>query len=134
MVRRALTVLAFTVALSTAVPTFAQQRFRNTVSVEALRNQIPPRAEPIIKKAIQLSHSGDHSGAIQKLLEGRQKCPQAPAHAQSLLGVEYIRTEQYEDAVKALREAVRLLPHDAVNHSNLGLSLAAAGEVSAAVV
>jgi Flp pilus assembly protein TadD len=88
----------------------------------------------MIDKAQQLSAEGKHQEAIEQLLDTVKKYPVAAGRVQSFLGVEYIQTEQYTQAVKALREAVRLLPHDAINHSNLALSLAAAGEIPAAIV
>jgi Flp pilus assembly protein TadD len=135
MVRRALTVTLFIVALSTFELCQAQQfRDTGTVSIDMLRNPIPAKAQPMLERARQLSAAGDHQAAIDQLLETIKKFPLAAARAESLLGVEYLQTEQYTEAVKVLKEAVRLLPHDAVNHSNLGLSLAAAGEIKAGIV
>src|SRR5215471_2932551 len=130
--RRTLTVISF-LALSTLELCQAEP-FRDTVSVDVLRNPVPPKARIMIDKAQQLSAEGKHQAAIEQLIDTMKKYPLAAARAQSFLGFEYIQTEQYWEAVRALREAVRLLPHDAINHSNLGLSLAAAGEISAAII
>jgi Flp pilus assembly protein TadD len=45
-----------------------------------------------------------------------------------VLGIEYLKTGQRAAALKTLEQAVALLPRDAVNRSNLGLSLASVGE------
>jgi Flp pilus assembly protein TadD len=47
---------------------------------------------------------------------------------QSLLGVEYMKTDQFDAAVTSFEQAVLLLPHSAVDRSNLGVSLAAVGQ------
>ena len=138
MVRRALTVFAFTLALSTVEPCQAQQHLRDTVSrgtvsVEALRNRVPLKAQPMFEKARKLSAAGEHLAAIQQLFEIIKKYPLATAHVQSLLGMEYVQLEQYEQAAKSFAEASRLLPHDASIHSNLGLSLACAGDIAAGI-
>jgi hypothetical protein len=50
----------------------------------------------------------------------------------SLLGVEYVQSQQFAEARNSFEEAVRLMPHESVNHSNLGVSLAVAGDWNSA--
>jgi len=94
-----------------------------TVSVELLRHPISEPAKALLRKAMRAANAGDHTGAIKQLNAALAKYPSSDAHVYSILGVEYLRTEQYEEAVNSLERAAELLPHDATNHSNLGLSL-----------
>ena len=86
-----------------------------TISVDLLRHPLSAQA-------------GDHLGAIQQLSKALAKHPESAAWIQPLLGVEYLRTDQHEAAIQALEQAVLLLPRDAIHRSNLGLSLAFAGQ------
>jgi Flp pilus assembly protein TadD len=74
-------------------------------------------------------NSGDHEGAIKQLLAVLTKYPESAAYVHSMIGVEYMRTERYTDAVSSFEQAVVLLPHDAVNRYNLGLSLVCSGDL-----
>ena len=47
-------------------------------------------------------------------------------------GVEYVENSQFDEARSSFEEAVRLMPHESVNHSNLGYSLAVAGDWNSA--
>jgi tetratricopeptide (TPR) repeat protein len=67
--------------------------------------------------------AGEHADAIRILEETLAKYPDSAAWTQSLLGVEYVRMDRYDDAVTSFDQAVQLLPHDAVNRYNLGLAL-----------
>src|SRR5262249_26015030 len=51
------------------------------------------------------------------------KYPDSAAYVHSLLGVEYLKTNQFPAAVDSLEQAVGLLPHDAFNRYNLAVSL-----------
>jgi len=99
-----------------------------TVSVDLLRYPLSGKARRMLEKAVWLIDAGDHTTAIRQLEETLAKYPSSAAYTQSMLGVEYMRVEKYTDAAKSLQQAVDLLPHDFVNHSNLGLSLARLGE------
>jgi len=46
--------------------------------------------------------------------------------------VEYVQNQQFTEARNSFEEAVRLMPHESVNHSNLGYSLAVAGDWNSA--
>ena len=99
-----------------------------TVSAELLRYPLSGKARAMLEKALQVAESGDHLGAIKQLQKTLAKCPGTGAYVYSLLGVEYLKANQIHAAIDALAQAVELLPHDASNHANLGLSLIAAGE------
>jgi predicted Zn-dependent protease len=94
-----------------------------TISVELLRYRLSAKARHMLQQALQISESGDHSGAVKQLQKTLAKCPDSAAYADSLIGVEYLKTNQIPEAIDALERAVQLLPHDASNHANLGLSL-----------
>jgi Flp pilus assembly protein TadD len=102
--------------------TVHQARSR-TIPADLLRYPLSARARSMLQKALQISESGDHPGAVEQLQRTLAKCPDSAAYAHSLIGVEYLKTDQIPQATDALEQAVKLLPHDASNHANLGLSL-----------
>ena len=75
-----------------------------------------------------LADLGNHTAAIEGLQEALAKYPSDAPYAHNLLGLEYIETGRFTDAKNSFEEAVRLMPHESVNHSNFGLSLAIVGE------
>jgi Flp pilus assembly protein TadD len=79
-----------------------------------------------------LSEIGEHPAAIKELRETLVKEPSSAPYAQNLLGVEYVENSQFDEARSSFAEAVRLMPHESVNHSNLGFSLAVAGDFNSA--
>ena len=99
-----------------------------TISVDLLRHPLSAQARDMLDKAQRAAQAGDHLGAIQQLSKALAKHPESAAWIQPLLGVEYLRTDQHEAAIQALEQAVLLLPRDAIHRSNLGLSLAFAGQ------
>src|SRR5215472_8950340 len=82
----------------------------------------------MLQRAWESVDSGDHLEAIARLQETLAKYPDSAPYAQSLLGVEYIRTDQFAAAVEALQQAVSLLPHDMLSRYDLGLALVCLGE------
>jgi tetratricopeptide (TPR) repeat protein len=94
-----------------------------TISAELLSYRLSGKARNMLQKALQTSERGDHAGAVKQLRQTLTKCPDTGAYVYSLLGVEYLKTNQMPEAVDALEQAVKLLPHDASNHANLGLAL-----------
>jgi tetratricopeptide (TPR) repeat protein len=92
------------------------------ISAELLRYPLSGKALKMLRKALQLAHTGDHAGAVKQLQMTLAKCPDSGAYTYSLLGVEYIKTDQIPEAVDALQRSVKFLPHDASNHANLGLA------------
>jgi tetratricopeptide (TPR) repeat protein len=98
------------------------------ISADLLRHPLPAKARQMLQKAQRAADAGDHASAVQ-LLEGMlARYPDSSAWAQSLLGVEYMKTDQFTAAVASFEQAVSLLPHSAVDRSNLGVSLAAVGQ------
>jgi len=114
-------------ALLLALPLAAQ-----TISVDLLRQELPPKAKEILLKAQRASEAGDHAAAIEILETAHEKFPQSDAWTESLLGLEYLKTRQFEAAVSALECAVALLPRDAVDRANLGFALAKLGRTAEA--
>src|SRR5579863_485783 len=103
-------------------PAPVQQEQPRTISAELLHYPLSRKALHMLQKALQMSDSGDHTGAVKQLQQTLAKYPESGAYVYSLIGVEYLKTEQIPDAVDALEQAVQLLPHDASNHANLGLA------------
>jgi len=99
-----------------------------TISADLLRHPLSERAREMIDKAQRIAQGGDHLAAIEQLTKALDKHPESAAWIQPVLGVEYIRTDQYQAAIQALEQAVLLLPRDPINRSNLGLSLAITGQ------
>ena len=77
----------------------------------------------MLRKALDTIDTGDHAAAIKQLLEVLSKYPESAAYVHSLLGVEYMKTDQFQAAVDSFEQAVTLLPHDAINRHNLAVSL-----------
>ena len=103
------------------------QAAARTIPAELLRYPLSAKALHMLQKALRISESGDHAGAVKQLQKTLAKCPGSAAYADSLIGVEYLKTAQIPEAIDALEQAVKLLPHDASNHANLGLSLLISG-------
>jgi tetratricopeptide (TPR) repeat protein len=106
----------------------ARQAPAGKISAELLRYPLSGKARRMLQKALATADSGDHAAAAQQLQQTLDKCPDSGAYVYSLLGVEYLKTDHIPEAVDALEQAVKLLPHDASNHANLGLSLVSAGQ------
>jgi Flp pilus assembly protein TadD len=103
-----------------------------TVSADVLRHPLSSKARRRLEKALRLSELGKHPAAIQELRETLVKEPSSAPYAHNLLGVEFVESGQFDDARNSFEEAVRLMPHESVNHSNLGFSLAVAGDWNSA--
>jgi len=103
-----------------------------TVSSDVLRHPLSVKARRRLEKALHLAELGEHPKAIKELRETLVKEPSSAPYAQSFLGVEYVQNQQFTEARNSFEEAVRLMPHESVNHSNLGYSLAVAGDWNSA--
>ena len=103
-----------------------------TVSSDVLRHPLSAKARRRLEKALHLAELGEHPKAIKELRETLVKEPSSAPYAQSFLGVEYVQNQQFTEARNSFEEAVRLMPHESVNHSNLGYSLAVAGDWNSA--
>jgi Flp pilus assembly protein TadD len=99
-----------------------------SVSSDVLRHPLTAKARRLIQKALEEADRGDHLAAIQDLHEMLSKYPSSAAYADNLLGVENMETNQFAKAKSFFEEAVRLMPNESVNHTNLGLALAITGE------
>jgi Flp pilus assembly protein TadD len=89
------------------------------ISVDELQHPLSRKGESLIRQAQNFVAMGDHDKAISELrlaLKERSAIP----YADSLLGVEYLKTNQVPAAIDALEQAVKLMPRSVPNHSNLG--------------
>jgi len=82
----------------------------------------------MLQRAVDWMRLGKHQEAIRQLEDTLAKDPSSAAYVESLLGFEYMKTEQYTAAVNSFDQAVSLLPHDAATHHNIGVSLAVIGD------
>jgi tetratricopeptide (TPR) repeat protein len=98
-----------------------------TISAELLRFPLSDQALHMLQKALKASDAGQHLAAIKQLQKTLAKFPDTGAYVYSLLGVEDLKTDQFPEAIDALDKSVKLLPHDASNHANLGLALISSG-------
>jgi Flp pilus assembly protein TadD len=98
-----------------------------TVSVDSLRHPLSKKARGMLQNARLAMDSGDHHAAIEQLTLTLAKYPDSATYVHSLLGVEYMRIERYQDAMNSFEQAALLLPHDAVIRYDLGLSLVCNG-------
>jgi Flp pilus assembly protein TadD len=96
--------------------------------VDLLRHPISPKVRPLLLQAIEKMESGDHEAAIEQLQETLAKYPDSAPYVHNLLGVEYVKTDRFETAIRSFEQAVLLLPHDAMTHYNFGLALVCAGD------
>ncbi len=103
-----------------------------TVSSDVLRHPLTSKARRRLEKALHLAQLGEHPAAIKELRETLVKEPSSAPYAQNLLGVEYAENYQFDEARSSFEEAVRLMPHEAINHVNLGFALAVAGDWNSA--
>jgi Flp pilus assembly protein TadD len=104
----------------------------STVSADVLRHPLTSKARRRLEKALHLAELGKHPAAIQELRETLVKEPSSAPYAENLLGLEYVENQQFAEARSSFEEAVRLMPHESVNHSNLGYSMAVAGDLNSA--
>jgi tetratricopeptide (TPR) repeat protein len=114
--------------LLVALPLAAQSQPIRVVIDPAPVRPGPAHTVPAELLSHPLSDRGDHAGSVKQLLKTIAKFPDSGAYVYSLLGVEYLKTDQFSHAVDVLQKSVVLLPHDASNHANLGLALLSAGE------
>ena len=106
-------------------------RHGRTVSVEQLQHPLSRKGASLLRRAQNFAALGDHDKAIAELrlaLKERSAIP----YAHSLLGSEYLKINQVPAAIEALEQAVKLLPRNAVNHSNLGYALFLLGDIERA--
>ena len=102
----------------------------SAVSVEELQHPLSGKALKMMRRAANFAAMGRHDKAIEQL-QAALKEPSAVPYAHSLLGQEYLKTNQVPVAIPELEEAVKLLPHNVANHSNLGYALFLTGDLDA---
>jgi tetratricopeptide (TPR) repeat protein len=105
----------------------SENRPGGIVSVEQLRYPVSRKGQKLIRTANRYAEKGESAKAIQAFQEALNE-PSAIPYARSSLGVEYLRVGQTALAIPELEEAVRLLPRNAVNHSNLAYALYLIGQ------
>jgi len=99
-----------------------------TVSADVLRHPISSKTRGMLQRALDWMRSGKHREAIHQLEATLAKDPSSAAYVHSLLGFEYMQTDHFAASVNCFEQAVSLLPHDAINHVNFGISLAGIGD------
>ena len=99
-----------------------------TISADLLRHPISSKTRGMLQRALDWMRAGKHREAIHQLEDTLAKDPSSAAYVHSLLGYEYMQTDQFAAAANSFEQAVVLLPHDAINHTNFGISLAGIGD------
>lgn len=84
-----------------------------------------------VRRALSLYRDGDAAGAAA-LCEAALALDEGQADAWHLLGLTHLDGGRFQQAVAALREAIRLAPEIAAFHVNLAVALHRLGEISAA--
>jgi tetratricopeptide (TPR) repeat protein len=100
----------------------------STVSVEQLQHPLSRKGASLIRQAQNFAAMGDHEKAIEKLQVALKERTAMP-YAQSMLGSEYLKIQEVPEAIEALEQAVKLMPHSVVNHSNLGYAWFCLGDL-----
>jgi Flp pilus assembly protein TadD len=102
-----------------------------TVSVEQLQHPLSRKGAKLLDQARNFVAMGRHDKAIAQLLLALKERSAMP-YAHSMLGAEYIKTNQIPAAIAELEQAITLLPRNVPNHSNLGYALLLSGEIDRA--
>jgi tetratricopeptide (TPR) repeat protein len=110
-------------------PAISSPSGSGTVSADELRHPLSDRTRSHLRKVRETIDAGEHAAAIEQLKEVLAKDPDAAISAHALLGIEYMRTEQFHAAANSFERAVAILPRDAVTRYNFGLSLVCAGQI-----
>src|ERR1017187_6995630 len=129
--RRLAAIVLFTALTATAIPAQTEAKpgeGKAIISVDVLRHPITAKVRKMILRAMEKMDAGEHQPAIGQLLETLTKYPDSAPYVHNLLGVEYVRTDRFQDAISSFEQAVSLLPHDPMTHYNFGLALICAGD------
>lgn len=97
------------------------------VSADILRHPLSEKVRKMLRRALEAMNSGKHEEAVGRLQETLAKYPNSAPYVHSILGVEYVMTNKFADAVNSFEVAVESFPHDPTTHYNLGVSLACLG-------
>jgi Tfp pilus assembly protein PilF len=93
-----------------------------TVSARELRHPLSAKSKRMFAAAQKTSEKGEYLQAIDMLRSVLNE-PAAEPFARMNIGVAYVRAGQPASAAPELREAVRLMPDDAVAHTNFAYAL-----------
>jgi tetratricopeptide (TPR) repeat protein len=99
-----------------------------TVSVEQLRHPVSRKGDRLLRQAQNFAAMGNHHKAIAQLQAALKERSAIP-YAHSMLGIEYLKTNQVPAAVAELEQAVTLLPRNVADHSNLAYALLLSGDL-----
>jgi Tfp pilus assembly protein PilF len=102
-----------------------------TVSARELRHPLSAKSKRMFTAAQKASEKGEYLKAID-MLRSVVNEPAAEPFARMNIGVAYIRAGQPAPAVPELRQAVRLMPDDAVAHTNFAYALLLTGRLDEA--
>jgi len=114
-------------SITLQLPEAPAQAAAATISADQLQHPLTSRGAKMIRKAQEYAEAGDHSKAIEELKRALTE-PSAIPYAHSILGTEYLKTGQAGLAQGELEQAVEMLPHEAVLHSNLAYALFLRGD------
>jgi len=93
-----------------------------TVSARELRHPMSAKSKRMFAEAQKASEKGEYLKAIE-ILRGGLNDPGAEPFARMNIGVAYLRSGQTAAAVPDLKEAVRLMPDDALARTNFAYAL-----------
>jgi tetratricopeptide (TPR) repeat protein len=93
-----------------------------TVSVRELQHPMSAKSKRMLAAAQKASEKGEYLKAID-ILRAALTDPAAEGYARMNIGVAYLRAGQAGPAVPELRDAVRLMPEDAVARTNFAYAL-----------
>jgi len=113
-------------------PASADSHSAGSVSVDQLRRPLSAKAARMLKKSDDFAQAGNYEKAIEQCKLALAKDPSSAPYVHSMLGVDYLKTQRYQEGAKELEQAVALLPHDSVDHSNFSYALAALGQLDRA--
>lgn len=98
----------------------------STVSVEQLQHPLTHKGAGLLNQAQNFAAMGRHDKAIAKLQEALKERSAIP-YAHGMLGVEYLKTNQFAAAIAELEQTLASLPHNVAARSNLAYALALSG-------
>lgn len=102
-----------------------------TVSVAALRHEVPKAARKAFERGLKASAKANHLDAVKGLEQAVALDPEF-ADAHNRLGVEYGQMGRPEEAEREFRQALRLDPASWTGHHNLGVLLFRKGDLAGA--
>jgi len=98
---------------------------------EAIPTPSTITAESVLQRAQHLLRAGEYAQGLGFLLDGVRLFP-GNAALLSELGMAYLLTWRFQEAIKWLRRAIELQPKRACSHFNFGLAMERAGDFTTA--